>query len=198
MNNGLFGFPGPYTRTGGDGIAEVTSTQRWPWPDGARYVLARFVGGGGGGSGAGAAEAGADGGDTSVAYAGTTTTAEGGDGGSGSSATGRGGNAGGGMTSIKGQTARDLQGGGSAIGRGGLYIGVANTTTPDSGGGGFAESGGQGGSGGEYVEVLIERKVGLNFIDVVIGAGGTRYSSSAQHGADGKVIFQWLPPLHTA
>lgn len=198
MNYGLFGFPGPYTHTSGPGIYEVTSSQRLPWPDGVRYLHARLVGGGGGGSGSLSGAYGADGGDTSISYAGSTTVAEGGDGGSGSSYTGRGGNAGGGMSSIKGRTANARSGADSVLGRGGLYIGFSNTTSPDAGGGGYADSGGQGGSGGEYVEVLIERRPGLNFIDVVIGAGGARYDTNGQNGASGKVIFQWFPPLHTA
>lgn len=163
----------------------------WTWPDGVTAATFYLLGGGGGGSGAGVAEAGTDGGDTSITYNNITTTAEGGDGGSGSGQTGRGGNAGGGDLSVNGGIGIGQIGGDSFLGRGGRYIGAANTLAPVNGGGGFAESGGQSGSGGEFVRKRVAKVDGLNTVTYTVGAAGTKYNSSGQDGAGGLLVIEY-------
>lgn len=198
MNNGLLGFPGPYTRTGGDGFEVITSSQRRSWPDGARYLKCRLQAAGGGGGDD--SNAGSAGGDTTITYCGTTYTVNGGSGGSWSGvaivggAGGSGGNCEFSKPGKKGGPDADgsYRGGDSMLGFGG-----ATPANGAGGSGGTTGNGGGGGGGGEYGEIFLKRKPGCNWIDIEIGAGGNG-PVAAIDGSSGLVILEWLPPLHTA
>lgn len=199
MNKGMLGFPGPYTRTGGTGIYLATSgtDAKLPWPDGAEFVDAWIQAAGGEGA-ANANTSGSDGGSSSITYNGVTTSATGGKGGqqsAGNNLATQGGNGGGGDFSVAGEsTSGATPGGKTFFGVGGTYLGLGGTTTPTKGGGGYGL--GMAGAGGEMVFKRLFRERGQNYITYTVGAGGT--GGGGQDGAAGCILFQWIPPLHTA